>query len=341
MNVIALILALIGAGLSMFQPVIPYMNISVSDLLSSGNSDLSSIGAVVLLIAVAAVICGAGAVLRKDKTFCAGGLALCGGVLLLSAAMFSENPSQMRNLPFSFRGMAMSIWMETVFIWALCYIGAAVCAYIDNSSEADTSSAQANSTTTAQPQTKQPESFEPVTTLVGIKTSALLRRANIFLLDDDFDKAAHYFEQALRQDPENSQAYIGKLMAEQKVHNLDELSCIYSPLNEQNLFRHALEFAGEEELPALQKCLNANNQHIEALRVERHNHEQAAIEREYQRACYIMKDAEDELDVDAMDRARKIFSKLGSYKDSKALAEKAGQFIDKEFRAGNTGSILL
>ena len=203
MNIAALILALIGAGLSLFQPVIPYMNISVSDLLSSGNSDLSSIGIGVLLIACCAVVCGIGAVMRKDKTLCAAGFAVCGGVLLLSAALFSDNPSQMRNLPFSFRGMAMSVWMKTVFIWALCYLGAAVCVLLDNHPEANTSSAPANTAAfppssassalpTALPKGK---TFEPV---LGVETPALIKRAHLFLSEKDFDEADRYFERAVR-----------------------------------------------------------------------------------------------------------------------------------------------
>ena len=85
---------------------------------------------------------------------------------------------------------------------------------------------------------------------------------------------------------------MAKLMAQLRVHNTEELCGGDTPLADNRLFQYALKFAGEEELPA--------------------------IEREYQRACCIMKD-----------------------KDSRALAKKTGQFIGKEFRAGNTGSILL
>ena len=162
MNIAALLLALIGAGLSLFQPVIPYADISVSDLLSSGNSDLSSIGAGVLLMPCCAVVCGIGAVMRTNKTFCSAGPAVCGGVLLLSAALFSGNPSQMQNLPFNFRDMAMSVWMKTVFVWALCYPGAALCAYLDNTSKAENTSAAINSTTATQLQASQPKNFEPI-----------------------------------------------------------------------------------------------------------------------------------------------------------------------------------
>ena len=77
MNIAALILALIGAGLSLFQPIIRYMNLNVSDFMSSGDSDLSYIGAGFMLIAYCAVACGIAAVMKKNKNFCAAGLAVC------------------------------------------------------------------------------------------------------------------------------------------------------------------------------------------------------------------------------------------------------------------------
>ena len=171
-----------------------------------------------MIIAVVTVISGIAAVQRKNKTACSAWLAVCGGVLLLSAAMFSENPSQVRNLPFNFRGMAMSVWMKTVFVWALCYLGAAGCVLLDDTSETDTSSAQANSTAAATSPASSPspevqtkaKTFEPV---LEVETPALIKRALLFLEEDDFDEAERYSEQALRQDPENSGAYMAKLMA--------------------------------------------------------------------------------------------------------------------------------
>ena len=45
----------------------------------------------------------------------------------------------------------------------------------------------------------------------------LLKRAFMFLEDGEWDKADNYCEQVLNQDPENAQAYLGKLMAELHV----------------------------------------------------------------------------------------------------------------------------
>lgn len=159
------------------------------------------------------------------------------------------------------------MWMKTAFIWALCYIAAAVCAFLDKSPETHAPSVPANTAPSATPITAQPvpKTFEPI---LGVETEALIKRGRIFLSDDDFAEAERYFEQALRQDPENSQAYLGKLMAELRVHNADELSRIPSPLGEQKLFRRAMEFANDDEKLTIQKYLAANTEYLERMRLE-------------------------------------------------------------------------
>ncbi len=72
----------------------------------------------------------------------------------------------------------------------------------------------------------------------------------------------------MKQDPENSLAYLGKLMAQLRVHNLGELSRVSSPLKEQNLFRRAVEFANDSQKPAILKCLAANTEYLEHIRLE-------------------------------------------------------------------------
>lgn len=104
---------------------------------------------------------------------------------------------------------------------------------------------------------KMQKIYEPV---LGVETKALIKRANIFLEDDDFDEADRYFEQALNQDPENSLAYLGKLMIELKVHNTDELIKIAMPLKEQKFFQRALKFANDEEKIMLEGYIEAQEQ---------------------------------------------------------------------------------
>ena len=358
MNVAALLLALAGAGLSLFQPVIPFMNLSVMDLLSSSNifavnapQELRTVAYVVLAIAAVAVICGIFAAMRQAKGNCVAGLAICGLILLASYLMFMEGQNPNHNPPLNIRGMAESVWMKTVLVWALCYLGAALCAHLDQAPESSTSSSttsQPDSTplsvsTTSTPTTKQTKDFEPV---LGVETPALIKRGKIFLSDDDFAEAERYFEQALRQDPENSQAYLGKLMAQLKVHNIDELSSISSSLSEHKLFKRALEFANDEEKLTLQKCLEDNTKHLEALKEKKQQEEQQRkeieeLDKKYDEAVYAKRYGEDFHNIDSLKRAQKVFQELGDYKDSQSLAETVGQQIVEEEERKKSSKIIM
>lgn len=54
---------------------------------------------------------------------------------------------------------------------------------------------------------------------VANSTAPLLKRAFMFLEDGDFGSANEYCEKVLDIDPENAEAYLGKLMAELHVKN--------------------------------------------------------------------------------------------------------------------------
>ena len=71
----------------------------------------------------------------------------------------------------------------------------------------------------------------------------LLKRAFMFLEDGEWDKADDFCEQVLNQDPENAQAYIGKLMAELHVHKQEDLANCEKPLDNNNNYQKAVRFA--------------------------------------------------------------------------------------------------
>lgn len=54
------------------------------------------------------------------------------------------------------------------------------------------------------------KTYEPV---IGIETSALIKRAMLFLEDGEIYNAERYIEQAINQDPENPQVYMGEAHA--------------------------------------------------------------------------------------------------------------------------------
>lgn len=71
----------------------------------------------------------------------------------------------------------------------------------------------------------------------------LLKRAFMFLEDGEWNRADDFFEQVLNQDPENAQAYLGKLMAELKVRKQISLKDCKEPFDDRNNYQKAIRFA--------------------------------------------------------------------------------------------------
>lgn len=332
LNIIAFIFALIGAGLSIFQPVISipsfgagynFGGFSFLDILieSPSGSD-AYLGALeIIIVALIAIVYGFCTLLRLTTRQHIIGLTACSIWLFVRIGIFLSNTNSLQR---SFAGGFMS-YQKTLLIRAWCYAISAICAYIDknsvqtqNTSTPISTSSYSNTSQTSSllseiPKTeiktpKEEKIFEPV---LGIETQALVKRAFIFMDDNNIDEAERYLEQALRQDPENSLAYIGKLMIELKVHNLDELSNISSSLKEQKLFQRALKFANDEKKIKLERCLEVNEKNLEAKK-------QANNEQKYIKAL-TMKEK-----ISSSSDAQNIINLLTSivpYKDSEALIQ--------------------
>ncbi len=75
------------------------------------------------------------------------------------------------------------------------------------------------------------------------KTVPRLKRAFLFLEDKDWKNADAYCEKVLDMKPENSQAYIGKLMAEFHVSKFERLADCKEALFESNNYKNAYKFA--------------------------------------------------------------------------------------------------
>ena len=286
MKVAAFIFALIGAGLNLFQPVISvpipglglgasmfdiflfFMNmISARALQEMGF--LISLIIFILLISVPAqaVKNGIYALQRNKDKNVVGGFIGCAAVYVIVALIVFLIPhlasSRAEDRFLMQYGLNNVIPFTTPLLWAACYGVAAILAHTDENSEQyqKTSGASSRSETSTQSSAVQEKikTFEPV---LGVETEALIKRAFIFMADNDFDEAGRYFEQALRQDPENSQAYLGKLMAELKVHNTDELIKIAKPLKDEKLFQRALNFAKGDEKTQLESYVETQEQNF-------------------------------------------------------------------------------
>ena len=91
---------------------------------------------------------------------------------------------------------------------------------------------------------KDNSSTPAATATSGDKNHPLLRRAKLFLENNDFESAKEYCEKTLDQDPENAWAYYYRMRAELYISNLEEL--LLSDFIHTNSYRMARKFANTE-----------------------------------------------------------------------------------------------
>ena len=83
---------------------------------------------------------------------------------------------------------------------------------------------------------------QPVASASGDSAAPLLKRAFMFLEDGNWQEADAYCEKVLDIDPENAQAYLGKLMAELKVRRRENLKECAAPFTGSSNYRKAVRF---------------------------------------------------------------------------------------------------
>jgi tetratricopeptide (TPR) repeat protein len=91
---------------------------------------------------------------------------------------------------------------------------------------------------------------ETVVTGGNANVDSLLKRVFIFLEDEDWESADEYCEKVLDIDPENGQAYLGKLMGELRVSNKVALKNVAQPFNDRNNYQKVMRY-GDEALSAI------------------------------------------------------------------------------------------
>ena len=137
----------------------------------------------------------------------------------------------------------------------------------------------------------------------------LLKRVFMFLEDEDWESADTYCEKVLDMDPENGQAYLGKLMAVLKISKRELLSDCAEPFDKNANYQKALRFGDA----ALKNELQAYIAHINE------RNENARREALYQRACHSLVRAGH---VQEYKNLARDFDQLGNYKDAKLQAKK-------------------
>lgn len=136
----------------------------------------------------------------------------------------------------------------------------------------------------------------------------LLKRAFLFLEDEEWNRADEYFEKVLDLDPENAQGYLGKLMAEFCVKKQEDLKDCPDPIDESDNFEKAIRFSDEE----LKAALTDYAKHI------RTRNQNARLEEIYNRAKTEMLSAETEQEYK---RAANFFATIHNYKDAAVLMQ--------------------
>ena len=142
----------------------------------------------------------------------------------------------------------------------------------------------------------------------GVNIEPLLKRAFMFLEDGEWGRADDFCEQVLNQDPENVQAYLGKLLAKLQIHSQNELLNAEHPFDNDNDFKKICRYGDVfliEELQSINEKIKEKS-------------EKQKIENAYISACQMMNNAKDDSDYI---KASSLFEKIIEYKDSAQLKE--------------------
>lgn len=162
----------------------------------------------------------------------------------------------------------------------------------------------------------------PVATIVTAtgNSSALLRRAAMFLEEGEFDNAHNYCERVLDMDPENPQAYVLELMAQLNVKTENKLGSGMRPLDEFPAYRNAVRFADndlKERLLAYNATINDRiekkiqddrRRYEEEQKRRREQEEKRARERRINQGLDALRRKRDDIDAELMTSKRRLES---------------------------------
>lgn len=76
-------------------------------------------------------------------------------------------------------------------------------------------------------------------------SDSFVQRAMLFLEDGEFEQAEQYCEKALDADPRNAEAYLGKLLAELKLTDENQLMNVRKPIGRNDNYEKAYRFADD------------------------------------------------------------------------------------------------
>ena len=98
-----------------------------------------------------------------------------------------------------------------------------------------------------------------VTETSAANAAPLLKRAFIFLADKNWEEANAYCEKVLDLEPENAQAYLGKLLADRRVSKLNDLSDRSITIEPNANYKKVMRFGDEKLKSEVTSVLDRND----------------------------------------------------------------------------------
>lgn len=141
--------------------------------------------------------------------------------------------------------------------------------------------------------------------------SALLARAFLFIEEEEYDKADNYLEAVLNQEPENPQAYLGKLLVEMQVKCKSDLINCDTSFEDSKNYQKILRFADEGLIAELKQYLVSVKK----------NSEIKAEEERKEKIYLTALDKYNSYDIAQIQEAIDAFASLADYKDSEKHIE--------------------
>ena len=251
---LAAILAITGAYLSIYQPLVfieaADLQFRFIDFFAWIDFDFVLAAYIAAGIAIFASVCALGLFFTKIRKLSVLGLALCAAVYIVSI-LFAVSRQDLQKSTIV--RTIFASWPSTILVWAGCFAGAAVLGLLKKAPKPEPEDLPEQNNAELPPQPEPQPEPKPVS------TPELLEQADNFLLSFNFGEAKHLYSLVLNREPQNSAAYLGLLMAELNVRSVDELGRVRTSLAEHKLFQHAMLFADDELRLALRKCLEVNN----------------------------------------------------------------------------------
>lgn len=178
----------------------------------------------------------------------------------------------------------------------------------------------------------------------GSEIKKYMERADIALDNHQWKEADGFFEKILGINPKNAYAYVGKLMAEQRVSELEDLKALEIDIENNNNFKNAMRFADDRLTGQLNNIKNTvNNSRYQKVQIRKKRIKIGVItgaviatvcitvialyrlvvepKKMYERACILMNNGD-------YDQAIDIFSELGGYRDSAEKEEECSNSLE-------------